>query len=154
MRIEATQFSLQGSQGWRLEADFAFGPADAFRTTESLEFGHLHQPTDGSMHMMLRTPFATAALEKGWGVLHPLSADRSGDNTEYVMIFGPRDEEELETIWIIVQSSYYYARGVSMEPRATAVVPATFGHIKDWRLPVEARGDWVQNSRSSRSVAP
>ena len=59
-----------------------------------------------------------------------MSDNISGENTEYVMIYGPRDEEDLRTIWIIAQISYYFARGVSMES-STVITPATLGQVKD-----------------------
>lgn len=117
MRFEPTPFSLSGSVGWRLEKRLARGPAGAF-IRQSLEFGHQHVPADGSMHMLLPLQFAAAALEKGWGVIHPLTDSISGEQSEYVMIFGPRDEGELRTVWIIAQISYYQARGLSMEPES------------------------------------
>jgi hypothetical protein len=133
IRFEPTPFSLSGSVGWRLEKRFARGPAGAF-IRQSLEFGHQHVPADGSMHMLLPLEFAAAALEKGWGVIHPLTDSISGEQSEYVihpltdsisgeqseyvMIFGPRDEGELRTVWIIAQISYYQARGLSMEPES------------------------------------
>ena len=125
-----TEFSLPGSLGWRLEPEFAMGPDEAFITTETLEFGHLHQPFDGSMHMLLPSELSAVALGKGWGVIHPLSASISGENSDYVMIFGPRNENELQTIWTIAQISYYQARGLSMEASSTSIAPATFGRIK------------------------
>ncbi len=128
--VTETQFSLRGSLGWRLEPDFGTGPDDAFITTETLEFGHLHEPLDGSMHMLLPLAFSALALEKGWGIIHPLSDNISGENSEYVMIYGPRDENELRTIWIIAQISYYHARGLSMEVTSTAITPTTLGGIK------------------------
>ena len=79
--VVETEFSLPGSLGWRLESDFAMGPDGAFISAETLEFGHLHQPFDGSMHMLLPSAFSAVALEKGWGVIHPLSAGISGDLT-------------------------------------------------------------------------
>jgi hypothetical protein len=127
--VVPTPFSLPGSQGWRLVGDFARGPEDAFLSNESLEFGHLHRPSDGSMHMLLPMAFSTMALEKGWGIIHPLSDQISGEISTYVMIYGPRNEEELRTIWIIAQVSYYFARGVSMES-STAITPASLGEIK------------------------
>ena len=39
-------------------------------------------------------------------------------------------EEELRTIWIIAQVSYYFARGVSMES-STAITPASLGEVKE-----------------------
>ena len=126
-----TQFSLAGSLGWRLEREFGTGPDEAFITIETLEFGHQHEPFDGSMHMLLPLEFSTLALEKGWGIIHPLSDSISGENSEYVMIYGPRDENELQTIWIVAQISYYYARGLSMEAGSTEITPAMLGGIKE-----------------------
>jgi len=55
----------------------------------------------------------------------------SGENSEYVMIFGPRDEGELKTIWIIAQISYYQARGLNMEPKSSTATPsASWGQAK------------------------
>ena len=131
VQIEPTEFSLSGSLGWRLEDSFAQGPDEAF-IPQSLEYGHQHRPSDGSMHMLLPVESSIIALEKGWGIIHPISDSISGENSDYLMIFGPRDEGELETIWIIAQISYYQARGLSMEPRSsTAVSPATWGRLKD-----------------------
>ena len=130
VKVEPTPFSLEGSQGWRLDENFALGPDDAF-ILQSPEFGHLHRPSDGSMHMLLPLAFSIVALEKGWGIIHPLTDSISGENSDYVMIYGPRDEDELKTIWIIAQISYYYARGLSMDPKpSTAITPATWGWAK------------------------
>ena len=92
---------------------------------------HLHRPSDGSMHVLLPTQLSIKALEKGWGILHPLSGypGLSGDNSNYVMIYGPRDESELKTIWTIAQISYYYARGLSLAP-STSITPASWGWSK------------------------
>ena len=131
MQVEPTPFSLSGSQGWRLEESFAQGPDDAF-LGETLEFGHLHVPYDGSMHMLLPLESSIAAQGKGWGTIHPLSGSISGSNTDYVMIFGPRDEDELKTIWIIVQVSYYYARGLSLDASSSsAITPVSWRWVKD-----------------------
>ena len=49
------------------------------------------------------------------------------------MIFGPRDENELQTIWTIAEISYYHARGLSMEASSTAINSMTLGRIKHRR---------------------
>ena len=116
MKFEPTPYSLSGSVGWRLAERFAQGPAGAF-IRQGLEFAHQHVPADGSMHMLLPLDYALAALEKGWGVVHPLNDSISGEHSTYVMIFGPRDEIELKTAWIFAQISYYHARGLSMGPK-------------------------------------
>lgn len=131
VHVVDTPFSLAGSLGWRLDLNLALGPEDAFITTESLEFGHQHRPSDGSMHMLLPSAFWATALEKGWGVIHPFTDSISGEHSDYVMIFGPRDEEELPTIWTIAQISYYFARGLPIDPSSSVITPQTLGGIKD-----------------------
>ena len=124
IKFEQTQFSLTGSVGWRLNEEFAQGPQTGAFIRDTLEFAHQHVPADGSLHMLLPTHAAETSLQKGWGVIHPLTDDISGDNSQYVMIFGPRDSNELETIWLISQISYYQARGTSMEePKESTLTP-------------------------------
>ena len=48
----------------RVDVDSALGPEDAFITTETLEFGHQHRPSDGSIHMLLPKAFSATALER------------------------------------------------------------------------------------------
>ncbi len=69
------------------------------------------------MHMLLPSEFSTVALDKGWGIIHPLTGSISGENSDYVMICGPRDEDELQAIWIIAEISYYHARGLIYGPQ-------------------------------------
>jgi hypothetical protein len=133
IRIEPTQFSLDGALGWRLNQSFALGPADAF-IQESEEFGHLHRSSDGSAHMLLPLAASALALGKGWGIIHPLTDAISGVDSDYVMIYSARNDDELETFWTTALISYYYARGVSMIPRSsTAVSSTTLGRIKKAR---------------------
>jgi phospholipase/carboxylesterase len=130
IRIRRTRFSLAGSLGWQLKPSFAEGPEDAF-IQQTSEFAHQHRRLDGSMHMLLPVQASAIALEKGWGVFHPLTNAISGDDSDYVMIFGPRNEAELQVIWTIAQISYYQARGLSMDPRSsTAVTPISLAMIK------------------------
>ena len=73
---------------------------------------------NSSMRMLLPMDSALAALEKGWGVVHPLTDSISGEHSEYVMTFGPRNESELKVAWIIAQISYYQACSLSMGPKS------------------------------------
>ncbi|MGL1890698.1 MAG: DUF5519 family protein [Spirochaetaceae bacterium] len=111
--LEPTPYSLAGSIGWRLKKTFAGDLSGAF-IRDSLEFAHQHIPSDGSLHMILPNNIAKSVIEKGWGIMHPWTDSISGENSEYLMIFGPRDEEELKVIWIISQISYLYARGMEV----------------------------------------
>ena len=93
--------SVPGARAFVLDEASARGPAEAFQTGR--EFAHLHPPYDGSLHMTLPTEVAEAAYASGWGEPHPVSGTP--------LIFGPRDESELEVVWGLLQSSYAYARG-------------------------------------------
>jgi len=94
VRWGPTNSSLPRSQGWYLNADLALGPRSAFLGTDN-EFGHNHTVLDGSMHMRLRPDVAQIVVEKQWGEYHPLNATITGDDSDYVMVFGPRDTDEL-----------------------------------------------------------
>jgi hypothetical protein len=51
--------------------------------------------------MTLPTEVAEGAYAAGWGEPHPISGTP--------LIFGPRDESELEIVWGLLRSSYEYA---------------------------------------------
>jgi hypothetical protein len=93
--------SVPGALAFVLDEDSAGGPPEAFQAGR--EFAHLHPQEDGSLHMTLPREIADEAYEKGWGEPHPYSGTP--------LIFGPRDEEELEVVWRLLRSSYEFARG-------------------------------------------
>jgi Family of unknown function (DUF5519) len=102
--IEAeSRVSVPGARAFVLDEASARGPAQAFQAGR--EFAHLHPPDDGSLHMTLPTQVAEAAYAAGWGEPHPVSGTP--------LIFGPRDETELEIVWGLLRSSYEYASGIS-----------------------------------------
>lgn len=124
-----TPYSLGGSIGWLLPEELRKGPEQAYSSEG--EFGHSHRPQDGSMHLRLPADVARSVLDKGWGVIHPLSSSIAGESgLGYVMIFGPRNGEELDAVWVIVQAAYATARGLDMDA-ATFIEPATWGQTKE-----------------------
>lgn len=104
--VRPSQISVKGARGFCLPMERAVGPPDAFMI--GTEFAHLHPPYDGSLHM--RLPFTTLArvIEVGWGELHP-SAPKGFAPAKTIMIYGPRDDAELEVVWTILQHSYAFA---------------------------------------------
>ena len=102
--------SLPESRALHLDPQIAHGPSDAFLV--GTEFAHLHGAQDGSLHLMLPPDVAAEAITKGWAESHPL-ASRGIAPATLVMLFGPRDDAELETIWQLIQISYWFARGPS-----------------------------------------
>ncbi len=93
--------SVPGALAFVLAEDDAAGPPEAFQAGR--EFAHLHPEYDGSLHMTLPGDIARVAYEKGWGEPHPYSGTP--------LVFGPRDEEELEIVWRLLQASYAFAKG-------------------------------------------
>lgn len=126
-----TPFSLPNSIGWVLPEDLRGGPENAY--SPEGEFGHLHRPEDGSMHLRLPAVASQTVFDKGWGILHPFSAAVTGEReVNYIMAYGPRDEQEVQAAWIIVQISYAFARGLELTPATETAVPSsTWGEAKE-----------------------
>ena len=94
-----SQVSVPGARAFVLDEASARGPREAFQAGH--EFAHIHPSEDGSLHMTLPDQVAEAAYAAGWGEPHPISGTP--------LIFGPRDEAELEIVWGLLRSSYEYA---------------------------------------------
>lgn len=108
VRVGPSGISVPGARAFILDEELAAGPPEAFMVGR--EFAHLHPPYDGSLHLMLPEDAARAAVAKGWGELHPVARWGWLPPTA-LMVYGPRDEKELEAVWLIVQASYAFARG-------------------------------------------
>ena len=94
-----SQVSVPGARAFVLDEASARGPREAFQAGH--EFAHIHPSEDGSLHMTLPDHVAEAAYAAGWGEPHPISGTP--------LIFGPRDEAELEIVWGLLRNSYEYA---------------------------------------------
>lgn len=68
------------------------------------EFGHIHPEYDGSFHLSFNPNLVDRIAESGWGVPHPRAS-------MVALVYGPRDEDELEIIWSLVELAYRFARG-------------------------------------------
>ena len=93
--------SVPGARAFHLDEARARGPKKAFQRER--EFAHIHPAHDGSLHMTLPPDVYEDVLAKGWGEPHPVSGT--------MMVWGPRNEEELEIVWNLVRVSYAYATG-------------------------------------------
>jgi uncharacterized protein (TIGR00369 family) len=91
--------SVPYARGFHLKPHAAKGPAEAFQ--RGSEFGHLHPEHDGSLHLNLPAVLYDEVLRAGWGEPHPFGGT--------MLVFGPRDEVELEVVWRLVQASYTWA---------------------------------------------
>ena len=68
------------------------------------EFGHIHPEYDGSLHVMVNPDMAVNIAASGWGELHPRT-------DKVAMVYGPRDPDEVETVFAIVEAAYRYSLG-------------------------------------------
>jgi hypothetical protein len=108
VRTGRSGVSLPDTRALHLDGKLANGPREAFMV--GTEFAHLHGAGDGSLHLTLPRDKATQAIRHGWAELHPLA--RAGHLPQtLVMIYGPRDRAELETVWDLVSASHAFARG-------------------------------------------
>jgi phospholipase/carboxylesterase len=105
--------SVPGARAFHLDPSAAGGPPEAFMV--GTEFAHLHPAQDGSLHLILPEANAREVIAHGWGEFHPLVAQGVMPPTN-LMVYGPRNDEELETVWRIVQASHANARGDAKAP--------------------------------------
>jgi len=112
--VGPSRVSVPGARAFVLEQASALGPAESFMAG-GIEFAHLHPSDDGSLHLTLPEEAVAEVERKGWGELHPLA--RAGVIPRVaVMVFGPRDADELEAVWAILQASHAFARGTGSSP--------------------------------------
>ena len=99
------------------------------------EWGHIHPREDGSLHLNLPTPQAERLIELGWAEFHHV-VTRGLVPPIVVMLYGPRDEDELAVASRIVEAAYVAAGGathdatgrrlgdgVTPEPRSAGPAP-------------------------------
>ena len=87
----------------------AGGPASAF--IDAHEFCHLHPLPEGSIHLTLPNPLRDRMVRLGRAEQHPLV--RAGVMPEtLVMVYAPRDREELAISLNLVWNSCQFARGI------------------------------------------
>src|SRR5436190_13434511 len=104
---EPSGISVPGARALVLAPGEPAGPPEAFLIGR--EFAHLHPDPDHSLHAMLPRDTVDEAVERGWAELHP-AALRGLIPPNAVMLYAPRDDEELEVIAMLVQASHAFAR--------------------------------------------
>lgn len=100
--------SVPGARALWMGEEIPAGPREAFMIGR--EFAHIHPMPDGSLHAALPPEVAEEAIEKGWAEQHPVA--RMGYiPRNVVMIYAPRDQEEIEIVAGLVAESHRYAGG-------------------------------------------
>ena len=103
-----TIISVRGARAAWIKDDYPNANFNVLKTGR--EFTHIH-PLDiyggGSQHLSLTRKNCETVIEKGWGEYHPLDP-RIYPNKDYghIMVYAPRNKEELEAIKIITIASY------------------------------------------------
>jgi phospholipase/carboxylesterase len=100
-----SHISVPGARAFVLAG--APGPDDAFHVPGVGEFAHLHPEYDGSLHVALPPALAADLVLHGWGTPHPWAGTRLAPG--FVLLFGPRTSDELETVVGIVRTAHAVA---------------------------------------------
>ena len=90
-----------------LRDEIAAAPGDVFPGNR--EIGHFH-PWDGSLHIVLDPELAEAAVTAGWAEVHPVALAGLAPRNR-VMLYGPRNEPEADTIFSLIAAAVRRAAG-------------------------------------------
>lgn len=95
-------------QGFALDEDLARGQPEAFVS----EPVWLILRDDGALHLGLRPEWAQRLLTLGWATVHPFARYMAGAvPPQSLIVFAPRNEEELIAARSIMEAAYGYAVG-------------------------------------------
>jgi Family of unknown function (DUF5519) len=103
---EPSGISVPGARALVLAPGEPAGPPEAFLIAR--EFAHLHPSPDHSAHAMLPPEVVREAVDAGWAEPHPVA--RMGLIPETaVMLYAPRDDDELAVIETLIRASREFA---------------------------------------------
>ena len=78
------------------------------------EWGHIHPPYDGSLHLSVPTALAERLIEHGWAEFHH-GVDWGLVPPYVIMLYGPRDEDELAVARAVIEAAYVAAGGAAVD---------------------------------------
>jgi hypothetical protein len=107
--------SVPGARALWLREGVPTGPPEAFMIGR--EFAHLHPAPDVSLHLTLPQEWADHVLAQSWGELHPMAQRRLIPATT-VMVYAPRNAEELEVVTHILHVSHHFAGGTGQDDQS------------------------------------
>jgi hypothetical protein len=108
VQVRQSRMALPETRALSLMDEFAGGPPEAF--IDSHEFCHIHPTPQGSVHLTLPAPFRQLIVQLGWAEPHPMV--RAGCVTDsLVMVYAPRNDEELTVILDLIGVSRDFAAG-------------------------------------------
>lgn len=74
------------------------------------EWGHIHPPADGSLHLNVPPDVAQQLITAGWAEHHSL-VGKGYLPPIVIMVYGPRDDGELAVVKFAIEQSYQAAGG-------------------------------------------
>lgn len=103
-----TVISVRGARAAWIKDDYSNANYDVLKSGR--EFTHIH-PLDiyggGSQHLSLTREDCETVIKKGWGEYHPLDSKiYPNKDFGHIMVYAPRNKEELEAIKVITTVSY------------------------------------------------
>ena len=105
-----SQRAPEGTTGLFLsDADAQKAQDDAFLL--DTEFAHHHPLPDGSLHLVLPPSVHQLAIDQNWSVPHPLAGQPTVSKWT-VLVFAPRNAEELREVVKLIESAEGFARGL------------------------------------------
>lgn len=81
--------------------------SENFLVPSAHEFAHVDPSCDGSLHLVLSADQAADLVAHGRERMHPWAGTRL--SAGFVMVYGPRDDNEVRLIGQIVEASYLFA---------------------------------------------
>jgi hypothetical protein len=86
----------------------AMGQPEAFLSDS--EFAIVRD--DGSLHLALAPGWGQKVVDRGWATILPLARYMAGAvGPGRLVVYAPRDERDLRTVWGIVQAAHLFAVG-------------------------------------------
>lgn len=105
--VGPSRISVPGARGFTLRD--GSDDEQVYLVPQFGEFAHLHPAYDGSLHLVLPPELAADVSTKGWGRPHMWAGTRLSPG--FMLVHGPRNDDELATVRGIVAASHAYATG-------------------------------------------
>ena len=110
VRNEPTLISIPGARALWLSENLPLAHEEVILVGR--EFAHIHP--DGSLHVTFSPERAREAIEAEWAEVHPLANQIGIEGM--VLLYTPRDMQELDVIFQLVVDSYNFVTGASIQP--------------------------------------
>jgi hypothetical protein len=108
LHVQESRIATPFTTALRLDDRVACGPPEAF--LDDHEFCHIHPLPHGTIHLTLPIQIQKAASDAGWVERHLMSSAAFVPKT-FVIVYAPRNSEELAIILKIVNASAHFAMG-------------------------------------------